>query len=417
MRWLQVFTLFLLVGLETRADDFPDKPELRASVGVTSRYEYNVFYDNSRAVSDGVLAVVPKVEGHLKPSSFFGSLEAGGLFEQYVQNTVQNHFDYEGRGKLYINDADPTSFSVGGHYKSCSDLAPNEKYLRLPRSLVEGIVNSKIKGQSGNALEMELHYAMDGFTNPLITATSTTDPSYLSNSTLEGRAQYNIAFLPETSLFTRGSTGQTSYSSTGVSLSNNTLVSRKLSSQYYFGEAGFFGRLTEKSTIDFASGYLLRSYQLDKREIRPSESFGGPVFYLRFTEQVTKRDQLLAGYNYLVKDSYVTNYVLDQEIYLGLARIIGDQVLALIRVGYGYLSYSLPNRRDDERIAGALVIKYSLSRSIKLIAETKLDLLSSDGYINTSSSDPSNPDGTVPYPDRPSSYKAGSFGIGMVADF
>jgi hypothetical protein len=407
--------------------DFPEKSQLQTDVDVTSRFVYNVFYDYDRNLSDGVLAVRPEIRGNTKPSDFFFAGRAVGLYEQYLKNTVQNHFDFEGSGDIFVNEGGRQAFTVSGRYKNFSELAPNEVYPRIPRSVIEGEVKAKLKGDRGNSFDLLARYRMDQFNNTLFNGTGLADPSYLSNNTIEGSVQYNNNFLPETAWILRASGGQTLYPNPQISMPNNTGAHPKEDSLYVSAETGFVGRLTEKSTVDFVAGYLVRMYtskydiiSIVGNDIK-GESFSGPVFHLHFTEQITRRDQLIAGYNYLVKDSYFTNYLIDQEIYIGLARVMGDQVLILTRIGYNYRSYFKPYRRDDERIAGGLVIKYSLSAQIKLTAEIKVDLLSSDGYFNgtsTSTTSPTTPNG-VPYtaPDRPASYKAGSFGLGLVASF
>lgn len=402
----------------TISADFPEKSQFKTDVAVGSRYVYNVFYDFLRAVNDAVLTVKPEIRGNTKPSGLFVDAGASGLYEKYLKNSIQDHFDYEGFSDIYINEGGPQSFIVSGRYKSFSDLAPSENYARIERSAIDGNLRAKIKGQRGNSFDISAHYNMDLFNNKQFAGTGQADPKFLSNNTIEGTVQYNNNFLPETAWILRASGGKTTYPNPAISMTNNSLALGKNGSFYAMAETGFVGRLTDKSTIDFASGFLVRNYE---ETTAPSQSFSGPVFYLRFTEQITRRDQLMAGYNYVVKESYWSNYVLDQEIYIGLARVMGDQVLLLTRIGYSYRSYSLPLRRDDERIGAGFMIKYSLSPTIKLTADLKVDLLSSDAFFNgttTETTPPTNPNGTlIAFPDRPASYKAGSFGLGVVASF
>ena len=144
------------------------------------------------------------------------------------------------------------------------------------------------------------------------------------------------------------------------------------------------------------------------RRFNVFDTFFAPVFYVHFAEQVTRRDQFTLGYDYKVEDSYYTNYYLDQEIYAGLVKVVGDQILALARLGYDYRSYSLPFRRDDIRITASFSARYSITKTVKATADLKLDLLSSDAYDNSPN---------AVSPDRPMSYNAGSFTLGLMANY
>jgi hypothetical protein len=117
----------------------------------------------------------------------------------------------------------------------------------------------------------------------------------------------------------------------------------------------------------------------------------------------------MAGYNYTVEEAYSTNYLLNQEIYLGLARVMGDQLLLLTRFSYEYKNYSTPVARNDERVTGGVIVKYSVNPKFKIMADVKVDLLATDAFDSMLR--------TVASPDKPASYKAGSFGLGVMALF
>jgi len=272
--------------------------------------------------------------------------------------------------------------------------------------LTTGGAALKFKGESGNSLDIKGSYSIETFTIPNVSQFNATN--LYNNNNIDGVVEYSSQFLPETSWFLRASGGQRVFpNKPDFSLNPDFVV--KNDSVYALGESGFVGRLSERSTVDFAIGWLYRNYAV---QIPPpsniSANFLAPVFYARFAEQVTRRDQLTLGYDYKVDDSYFTNYYLDQEIYAGLVRVLGDQVLVLGRIGYDYRSYSLPFRRDDIRLTGSFSVRYSFTKVIKFTADLKVDLLSSDAYDNTL---------TPIAPDRPFNYNAGSFAIGLLANY
>jgi hypothetical protein len=384
-----------------------ERATANAGVSANSKYVYNVFYDHTRVITDMATTVTPEVSGQTQPKTVYFKGAAGGFYEKYLNYTIQDHFDYQAAGSMLVNEDGGISCKLDGAYKSFSDPAANETYKRIARQNYESALTTTIKGESKNSLILRGRYSSEQFSNPNVTGPLST---YLSNNTIDGLAQYNNAFLPETLWFLRTTGGMTQYT-TGAFEPNINNVSAEQKNNNFFGmaETGFLGRLTEKSSIDCAVGFHFRSYE------NSGSGFAQPVFYLRFTEQVTRRDQLIAGYNYIVQNAYWSDYLLDQEIYIGLARVMGDQVLFLSRLGYNYRSYSLPTRRDDERIATAFSLRYSLNSQIKLTADLKVDLLSSDAY-NNQNSGAVNLNGTQVYaPDRPASYKSGTFGIGIMA--
>lgn len=380
--------------------------DLDGSLSLETRYDYNVYYDLNNPVSDTVVALRPKVWGQTKPSSFYLKGEVAGLYENFLSQNIQNHFDYSGRVTAKAFEGRPFSILLGGGYKTFSDPSPDSTYGRLPRTVIDGKLETKIKRDSGSSIDLKAYFEMEDFVN-----TKFTNSTYLSNTTAGGSIQYNDAFLPETYWFLRGGGGFRSFPNGEPDFTPKDFLIAKNNSFYGLAEAGIVGRLTEKSVIDCATGWLVRAYDAVEDE---GENFSGPVFYFRFTEQITRKDQLAAGYNYVVKDSYLTNFYLDQEVYLGLARVIGDQVLLMGRVNYSYRNYSLPIRRDDQRIFGTISARYSLTPSIKITARMTFDFLNSDSYDNSIESSTS----IVPTnPDRQASYRAGSFGLGIMAAF
>ena len=391
--------------------DTTDAALIKADLDVNTRYVYNIFYDFGRKINDVAFDLVPHLFAQSKPHLIYFKIDGKGLFEQFTQYQIQNHTDYDGNGEVLINEGHRLSFAVKGGYRGYSDPSPNETYGRLNHQVIDVSILSKMKILEDSNIEVKAGLQEEDFENPQIAAGSagTMPAGVLANNTLSGLAQYNNNFLPETAWYVRASGGVTQFPNTAPDANG---AKYKYNSTFAAGEAGIIGRLSESSTVDCAAGYAARIYEV-------ADSFLGPVFYLRFTEQVTRRNQLMAGFDYTVKDTYWSNYRLDQEIYFGLGRIVGDQFLILTRISYDYSGYSLPNRRDDQRVKGAVSLRYSLTPAIKLTADLKVDLLSSDAY-NTSAGviSQTNPDGTpVTFLDNPASYNAGSLGLGVMASF
>ncbi|MCC6278088.1 MAG: outer membrane beta-barrel protein [Oligoflexia bacterium] len=388
-------------------------PYLKTDIGVNTKYQYNVYHDFYRAIGDATVSVNPEFTGQTRPSAFYVKGRLKGIYEKFASQTIQDHFDIDGDLKLLINENEEWSGALFGSGKLFSDPSPNERYGRIARMNANGGLRlSKVTGK-GRSLDFEGSYALESFNDPNQTGVYS---NMLNNQNLEALAQYNNAFLPETNWFLRAKGGMKNYATTTF---NNPSYSESLTAKRnsYYGliESGFVGRLTERSTVDCAVGWLYRQYAASTLD--QGTLFAEPVFYMRFVEQVTRRDQLLAGYNYIVSDSYWSDYVLDQEIYLGLGRVMGDQVLVMGRFSYVYKSFSKPIRRDDERITSSIGIRYSINPQLKVTGDFKIDLYSSDAY-NTDPSALTNPNGTiVTAPDRPVSYKAGSIGIGIVATY
>lgn len=394
----------------------PSYKKWDADVAMTSRYIYNVFYDFDGAVSDEAVTITPHLAGNSYSGLFTVKGDADGFIENYISKTVQSHIDYSGKFNAAYNETGKLAFRMTGKYRSFSDPSPSESYGRIGRATTEGTLESKIKGDKNDSLEIKFLYKTEAFKNPLNNNNKKVLADYLNNDNYELNIQYNTAFLPETYWFVAASAGMIHYprgdqgvDPTAFGTGSPPYIP-KVNSNYYSADIGLDGRLTDKSTINCTAGFLSRQYNPSdyQRGLKDSsdDSYNLPVFKFKFTEQISRHDQLLAGYEKSARDSYFTNYVTEDQIYIGLARVLGDQVLFLGHINYYYRTFSLPARRDDERIAAALTLKYSLTAKVKLTADLVIDLLSSDAYDGSQA--PSNPD-------RPASYKAGSFGLGLVA--
>jgi len=176
----------------------------------------------------------------------------------------------------------------------------------------------------------------------------------------------------------------------------------------YFAEAmgGVEGRLSDTTSLSAASGFLIRIYDDDADD----GDFAEPIFRLKFEEQLSPRDILLASFDYVVTDSYYTNFMVDQTISLGYGRILGDQVLALAKAAYSSLSFSKPNRREDQRVFGEVELEYSYDPQTKFGGLFRLDILNSDARENFTSTG-----STDDVPDPGVSYEA--FTLGATAKY
>jgi hypothetical protein len=405
------FQAFALAG-----EEVSDRSEFLTQLEVQSRFVDNVYYDYSRNITDATLRAHPHIYARGKPSHFFLDGDLNGIYEKYVSEKIQDHFDYSGKTKLYINAPTDQAFIFGASYNSFSDPSPNETYGRLLHNQILAYLDSITKTQGGGKYLANIKYYSETFTNSILTSQgSTLSSNYLSSNEVDGSLEFNKPFLPETNWLIRLTGGNKQFPNSAIA---GTVLGSLLSPIYTkqnsnFGllEGGVNGRLSEKSLLDASLGYLYRGYA-------DSNTYNGPVLHVDFTEEITRNDQLITGYKYFISDSYWTDFFTDQEIFIGAARIIGDKLVFQSRLAFDYKSFSLPNKRDDQRVTGFLGARYSLNKTVKLTADLKVDILNSDAFNQLASSNSVNPDGTsVKFLDAPASYKAGSIGVGAIAQF
>lgn len=384
-----------------------ESPWYTVDVVAKGRLYYNVFYSYDNPAFDSSFLVSPTFKAQTKPRYFTFETEANAGYEKFLGNAINDHFDYGVLGKMLFNEGGRVSGVTMIRQNQWSDPAYNANYGRPLHNKADLTQDLIFKGDGGDQLKVTGSFDYED----IFIKDYTFNPRYLTHYDIDAKAEYDFKFLPETSWFLRGSGGFRQYITRNLDsnlqakyiYSAGSEQSIKSSSTYFLGEVGLSGRLTEKTSVDCATGFLFRLYPY-------WDNFLSPVFYLHFVEQVTRRDQLIAGYDYVVEDAYSTNYLLNQEIYIGLARVMGDQLLLLTKITYQYKNYSTPVARNDQRVTGGGIIKYSLNPNIKVTAELKVDLLASDAF-NTQGGN------ATPFYDPPATYKAGSMALGVTADF
>lgn len=408
-----VFYFILIFSLSSQAAltvPATEKASFSTEVLTQTHYNYNVYYNYVNPVSDASMSIAPTFSARTKPKYFYFEGDAKGRYEKFFTETVQDYFNFDLNGRMIVNEGGVSRFNIDLQQAQFSDPSPSNIYGRVMHERTLLLLTYKYKFDSGNTISFTTRSKSEDITMPSYTA----NKNYLSHYDGDVIGKYDIKFLPETSWFLRMSGGFRQYKNPYLSsgdastfIGNDPFgeVSIKTRSGYFLGEVGLNGRLTDKTSVDFAAGYLSRIYPF-------WDDFVAPVFYMHFTEQVTRRDQLLAGYNYVVEDAYSGNYFLNQEIYVGIAKVIGDQLVALSKITYEYKNYSTPVSRNDQRITGGLTVKYSVRSDFKLMGDFRLDLLDSDGFYAPFGSGTAARTG-----DQPVSYKAGSISVGIIKTF
>lgn len=382
-----------------------DEAAVKADIKTGGKFHYNVFYTYDRPITDFSANLIPQIIAQTAPKYIQLSAKLSGEYEKFFTQSIQDHFDYSINTKMSVNEGGSSSLIVDLDHFQFSDPSVNATYGRIEHQKSEARTQYTHRNEGGNYVKVIAKYKFEDIRTPGYTF----NKNYLRHYNAELVGQYDFRFLPETFWFVRATGGMREYvnpnlDATSVSqyVTDANFNSIKTRSTYGLGEVGISGRLTDKTSVDAATGFLARMYPY-------GDSFISPVFYLNFIEQVTRRDQLIAGYNYTVEDAYSTNWFLNQEIYIGLARMMGDQVLLLVKMSYEYKNYSTPVVRNDQRVTGGGIIKYSFKPELKFFAEMKVDLLATDFY-DTNTLTNSNPD-------RPASYRSGYMGAGIMANF
>ncbi|MBK9294560.1 MAG: outer membrane beta-barrel protein [Oligoflexia bacterium] len=382
-----------------------DEETLKADIEASTRYNYNIFYSYDNLISDFSLYLTPKLRAQTKPKALQLSAMLDLEYEKFLSYSSQDYFNYSLKTLTTLNEGSANSFTLGLDYAGFSDPAMNSSVARVQHQRADANLSYAYIKDNGDRLKLKLNYKYEDILAPSYTF----NPNYLRHYNAELVGQYDFRFLPETYWFLRLTGGMREYTNPTLGtqeISNFVTAtgfqSIKTSNMYGLGEVGISGRLTDKTIIDAATGFLVRMYPTD-------DSFVAPVFYIHFIEQVTRRDQLIAGYNYVVEDAYSTNWFLNQEIYIGLARVMGDQVLLLVKMSYEYKNYSTPLPRNDQRVTGGGIIKYSFKPHLKFFGEMKVDLMATDYFFNHTSA--------LNAADRPGSYRAGYIGAGVMANF
>ena len=288
------------------------------------------------------------------------------LFTAIVSLDNLDNFGVDVTGQLRALHSESFSGLLMGYARNEAEAAVNSESLIRYRMIYGGgakliwtLGEFSVLSVSGNyemqVHDVELYQHLDGY-----------DTS--------GSARYSYYFLPETAIYFEASGGVRVYPN-GSNPIDEVEFDEQSDSIFAEFMSGVEGRLSDTTSIHASAGFLYREYVVDA-------DFAEPIFRLKFEEQLSPRDILVAGFDYRVTDSYYTNFMVDQTISLGYGRILGDQILVLGRAAYSALSFSLPNRREDQRILGEVDFEYSYTSELKFGAQFTLDLLNSDAREN-----------------------------------
>ncbi len=359
-----------------------------ASVAAGTFYENNTFYEDDKIRGDGFFRVKPQLKIEKEGEVIGLKTDLSGSYNKYLRFANQDYFDYQGALGIPINQFGAFAAELAGDIQAISDPAVTDvvHYTRTEGKTKKTAARidhqvmgagAKINWQmsSLSLINVKARYHSEDYADAY--------HNYLNNQGFDASAFYDYQFLPETVFYIGGTGGALTFPSGTKNSKFKTdppatdpglPFQLKYDSTYYSGRAGVRGRLAERTRVDASAAFLIRLYTV-------GSGFSEPVFNLKVEEQFGPKDLLLAGFDYDVKDSKFTNYVIDQTTYMGYARILGDQILLLTRMQYTYSSYSKPYKREDQRLAAAFRIDYSLSPSSKISGLLDVDILNSDSYL------------------------------------
>lgn len=349
-------------------------PSFYSEIGLNTFYESNVFYREADPKGDLLIKISPNVDWATGTKKTEFRAEADLSYTKFLKYGIQDYFDANGRFELDLNRYGSNEWQIFALTNRISEPANQELGSRLDYLELGGGAKTKIDISKLSRLEFEGSYILQtGFDNTHL---------YLGNAQIMGGGIYRYQFLPETSVFAGIEGGVIQYPNGLVNANDPTIDERiKYGSTRAYLKFGMQGRLAENTRIDGEFGFLIHTFQA-------SSGFSEPIFNVEIEEQFGPRDILTAGYDYEVKDSKFTNYVLNQRTHLGYGRILGDQILFLTRLSYTYSTYSKPFRREDQRLAARFQVEYSLENNWRLRSELEIDILNSDAYnINNLATD------------------------------
>lgn len=383
----------------------PSFAKSQAGVSVGPFFESNAFYLDQGERADGSLRVAPFWKYEADPDGESLQAEVKGSYNKYLQYANQDYFDYGGSFLAPLNPDGKWTFYLGGGGEKVSEPALYFKKVTLiegnsllptrnERHEYNGMAGVRYRWTSLSTFRVSAQYIGQAYDDKY--------HQYMNNNIFKGTGFYDYQFLPETMFFIGGSVGAQIYPNGRKNASNFLRQSEvKNSSQFIEGRMGVKGRLAERTRVDASGAIQVRVYERES-------SFSEPVFNLKIEEQFSPKDLLIAGYDYEINDSKWTNFVVDQTTFIGYARILGDQVLALSRLNYTYSSYSRPVRREDQRLSGEFKVDYSMSPRLLLTGTFELDILNSDQRNAVDFNQ---------LPDKPLSYEAFKAGLLLTAFF
>jgi hypothetical protein len=334
------------------------------------RGESNAFFRDREKVADFALYLKPEIALSRETKNTSAAFSLATDFSKYASNDSLDYFDYGMQGDLVLNKNGKWIWNGGVNYFFETEPPDDQGMKRLEKVEAEPYLEITYKKS-----EVKQH-KLRGYAKQTTFNFDTLE--YANNMKMGGTYTYQYYFLPETAfIFTMD--GEYSVYPDG-------LINQKVdpgSTRYLYdnmlmqARAGINGRLTEHTTVNLLFGYASRSY-------KKGSNYNEPVFEVSFHEQITPQDILMAGYLYRVYDSFYTNYEINQHMYLGYSRVFGDRFIVYFRADYIYRSYSLPNRREDQRLNGTIRVDISYKPNWIIQAGVNGDFLVSDVINQTS---------------------------------
>lgn len=328
------------------------------------RAESNAFYRDRDKVEDYALYLKPMLTLEKETKSTISSLNFTSDYSKYASNSSLDYFDYSIQAKTELNRRSRWMLRPLVSYTLVSEAPDDQGMKRLEKTEAEGALEivykkSNIRQHSVKGYVKQTSFNLDAL-------------DYGDNQKIGGVYEYQYYFLPETA-FIAGFDVESSIYPDGLKRleADPGVTTYLFDNMLLQARVGIRGRLTEFTTVDLMFGYANRSY-------KKSSSFDEPIFEVKLNEQITPQDILSAGYIYRVYDSFYTNYELNQHMYLGYARVLGDRFIAFFRADYVYKSYSRPNRREDQQLNGTVRVDISYKPNWIIQAGINADFLISD---------------------------------------
>jgi len=357
---------------------------MSSDVRFGSFYETNTFYASDEKESDIGFLVEPHVF-YNSGGRYSIQTDSTVSYTKYLSNTNQDNLTYDLNLKNNLKISDRLQVYATPKIKLLSEPALGKDADRLERQTMGGNFGFVWSRDSRRQWIFDSSYEIETM--------SQSEYYHLDNQTMSAKLYYKKYFLPETFVYFGASGGARIFPD------GTKYILEKYDSQRIEPGFGLEGRLTRYFKIRSYLGYALLQYKEDV-------NYQDPVYLIELEEEMSPKDFLLMGLESSVDDSYFTNYQLNQKVYVGYGRFIGDQILWVTKAEYLYKTFSRPNRRDDQRFVADTRLEYSFSEKLKLEASLMFDILSSDAVKQG--------DGVSPDPIDPSSsyqnIRAGFYG-------
>ena len=391
-----VFLLVLMLNFVPRV-----QAELAASLEVGSVYQSNPLYLDSNKESATATEINPSLQWRIETKKAYADLDL--QLQHYQLSAFPNANRTNHQAELAFGLGNLKRRFLGLYMKSEAITNPLDNPVGAP-------VPPRFDEQgAGLVSELRLGKKIDLYLRAEATQSQVNVAAldYLAADRARAWLGLRYRFLPETYFYTEliGEEGKFAQG-----LDNQGNVDENIARQIKFDyetkgiNFGIRGKLTKYTKVDASFGI---------RDIRYKDGneFGEPVFSFVFEDQITPKDSLIAGYIYSVRDSSFSNWVLEQDMKIGYAKIINDRFLFLLKMSYIYYSYSEPQRREDQRLFANLQLDYVVFPGWTLVTKLNMDVLVSDAY----DLDPAQ--ASASFGDLPASYEAADFGLYIKRSF